>query len=85
MARLNKEQIYDEQIAPLMNQVAAFCKHHRIAFVAAFSIPNDSDPTVTATVVNVEAEHAPPEPFVLALRELRPDVFTEPVFAIANA
>lgn len=84
MARLNKEQIYDEQIAPLMNQISAFCKAHRIAFVAAFSIPNDTDPTITATTVNVEAEYAPPQPFVDALRVLRPDVFTEPVFAITN-
>ena len=30
------EQVYDEQIAPLMKQIVAICKEHQIPMVAKF-------------------------------------------------
>lgn len=33
-----KEQIYDEQISPLMGQIIAICKAHRINMAASFSL-----------------------------------------------
>lgn len=43
---MNKEQVYDEQISPLMVQIIAVCKEHGIAMVADFKIPNDEDPNL---------------------------------------
>lgn len=36
----NKEQIYDEQIAPAMAKIADICKANEIDFFATFHIPN---------------------------------------------
>ena len=41
---MNKEQIYDEQIFPLMGQIIRICQEHKIAVVASFHTPNDEDP-----------------------------------------
>lgn len=31
---MNKEQVYDEKIAPLMTQIIAICQEHKIAMLA---------------------------------------------------
>lgn len=41
---MNKEQIYDEQIYPLMDKIISICKEHGIAMFASFSIPTDEQP-----------------------------------------
>jgi hypothetical protein len=38
-----KEDIYDEQIAPLMKQIIAICKEHQIPMVAQFQYDNDEE------------------------------------------
>jgi hypothetical protein len=38
---MNKEQIYDEQISPLMTQIIAVCQEHGIAMVVNFAIPTE--------------------------------------------
>jgi hypothetical protein len=40
---MNKEQVYDEKINPLMAQIIAICQEHNIAVVASFHTPNDDD------------------------------------------
>jgi hypothetical protein len=40
---MNKEQIYDEQIAPLMTQIIEVCQKHGIAMISSFEVPNDID------------------------------------------
>jgi len=40
---MTKEQIYDEQINPLMAQILEICTAHNIAMAASFAIPNDED------------------------------------------
>jgi hypothetical protein len=40
---MNKEQIYDEQINPLMEQIIAIAQAHKIAMVASFAIPTPDD------------------------------------------
>lgn len=45
--RPHKERIYDEQISPLMEQIIAICKAHKINMAANFSLgpaPNLDDP-----------------------------------------
>jgi hypothetical protein len=36
---MNKEQVYDEKIDPLMAQIIAICQEHKIAMLATFDIP----------------------------------------------
>ena len=38
---MTKEQIYDEQIYPLMDQIVGICQERGIAMFASFAIPND--------------------------------------------
>ena len=38
---MNKEEIYDEQISPLMTKIIDVCKEHGIAMMASFDIAHD--------------------------------------------
>lgn len=46
---MNKEQIYDEQIAPLMTQIIEICQKHGIAMLASYAIPAPEDPGLMCT------------------------------------
>ncbi len=72
---MNKEQIYDAQISPLMRQVIAICKEHGIAMMASFSIGHDGEGPNGEDCSN------------LTCNTLLPDGAGEPysVFAQANA
>ena len=41
---MNKEEIYDEQISPLMQQIIAICKENGIGLFLTACIPTDEDP-----------------------------------------
>lgn len=49
----NEEAVYDEQIAPLMTQIIAICKEHRIPLVAQFVYANDAEagPLMCTTIL----------------------------------
>ncbi|WP_248769098.1 hypothetical protein [Pseudomonas sp. MWU12-2345] len=40
---MNKEEIYDSQISPLMQQIIAISREHGIAMIASFSIGHDGE------------------------------------------
>lgn len=40
---MNKEQIYDDQISPLMRQIIGICQEHGIAMMASFDIAHDGE------------------------------------------
>lgn len=40
---MNKEEIYDSQISPLMAQIIAITKKHGIAMIASFDIAHDGE------------------------------------------
>ena len=40
---MSKEDIYDEQIFPLMGKILEICQEHKIAMVASFATPSDGD------------------------------------------
>jgi hypothetical protein len=46
---MNKEQTYDERIAPLMTQIIAVCQEHGIAMLASFCIPTPEDADLQCT------------------------------------
>lgn len=69
---MNKEQIYDEQISPLMAQIIEICKEHKIAHLACFAIPNDDDPDLRCSTAQLTADFEPPDEFLQAWKHLRP-------------
>lgn len=50
-SRTPKEAVYDAQISPLMEQIIALCKEHKINMVADFSLGHDpvADETLFCT------------------------------------
>ena len=52
---MNKEQIYDEKISPLMAEIIDVCKQNKIAFIASFAIPNDEDNDLRCTTALFES------------------------------
>ena len=65
-----KEEIYDEQISPLMTQIIAICKEHKIANVLSFSL--DLEEGLCCTTCMTQDEFAPPEKFKECVRLLYP-------------
>lgn len=59
---MTKEEIYDQQISPLMTQVIAICKEHKIANVCSFALGDDEDgDSLLCTTVMTTEEFEPPE------------------------
>lgn len=56
----NKEQIYDEQINPLMAQIISLCKLHKIAMLCSFSIPTEYEPSLMCTTALLAKSYNPP-------------------------
>ncbi|HEM7897003.1 TPA: hypothetical protein U2L33_001035 [Burkholderia cenocepacia] len=75
MNAVTKEQIYDEQISPLMTQIIAICKQHKIPIVASFFTPSGDDPELAVTTALLGNGFEAPKNFSNALRELRPELF----------
>ncbi|KWI50698.1 hypothetical protein WT72_24320 [Burkholderia pseudomultivorans] len=76
MTTATKEQIYDEQISPLMAQIIAVCKEHKIPVVASFFTPGEDDPELAVTTALLGNGYEAPANFTNALRALRPELFT---------
>ena len=58
MSNQTKEQVYDEQVFPLMERVIAICKEHKINMAATFSLglDADGDPLMCSTVLPIDEE-----------------------------
>lgn len=56
---MSKEQVYDEMIAPLMDQILRVCKGHKIAMIASFAIPTEADPGLHCTSALLGSDHQP--------------------------
>lgn len=67
---MSKEQVYDERIAPLMEQIIAICKEHKIAVLANFSTPNSQDEHLVCTTALLASDFDPKEEQLLAYRIL---------------
>lgn len=65
-----KEGIYDEQISPLMAQVIAICREHKIANVCSFSL--DPEEGLCCTTCMTSPEFEPPEKFLRCVELLYP-------------
>jgi hypothetical protein len=68
---VNKEQVYDEQIAPLMDQVIAICRDRKIAMLATFAIPTEEDNDLSCTTHLPDESGKLPEQIERAARIVR--------------
>ena len=68
---MNKEQIYDSEISPLMAKIIATCKQHKIAFVASFDIPTAEDADLRCTSALLTDECEPGPGMLEALRDVK--------------
>ncbi|PVX61281.1 hypothetical protein [Paraburkholderia unamae] len=69
---MNKEQIYDAQISPLMGKIIEICRLNKIAFVASFAIPNEEDNNLCCSSAMLGDEFEPPVEFKRAWNEIKP-------------
>lgn len=56
---MTKEQAYDEFISPLMGEIIAHCREHKIPLIANFRIHNDDDPNLVCTTALLREEYDP--------------------------
>ena len=54
-----KEQVYDEEIDPLMGKIIEICKREKIAMLATFRIPTPEDPDLNCTTALLDDEYGP--------------------------
>lgn len=78
---MTKEEAYDELISPLMSQIIAICKEHKIPCLANFSLDAESGLQCTTTLLDEEWEpsekmleaarliYAKREPLMLTVRD----------------
>ena len=69
---MNKEQIYDSEIAPLMAKIIATCQTHKIAMLCDFAIGHEDDEGLKCTTALLQDELNPPKEMLRALELLRP-------------
>lgn len=48
---MNKEQIYDAEINPLMAKIIEICKAHGIAMLATFATPTEEEADLCCTTI----------------------------------
>lgn len=56
---MNKEQAYGNEIAPLMDQIIAICKEHKIAMICHFEVPVPEDATLSCSTMLAAKEYEP--------------------------
>jgi len=69
---MTKEQIYDDQIFPLMKQIIAICEEHKIAMIADFALSDEDLEDLKCTTALLAEEFDPPDEMLHALEILRP-------------
>ena len=74
---MSKEEIYDEQINPLMAQIIEICKDNKIAFLANFRL--EEDLVCTSAVLEPDCDPSPQQLEAFDILYKR-----EPVFAFAE-
>lgn len=69
---MTKEQVYDEQIFPLMAKIVDICQENKIALIASFHTPNDEAADMLCTTALLKDQHDPPDIFNQMYRLLNP-------------
>ena len=79
---MTKEDIYDNEISPLMAQVIEICQKHGIAMIANFACPNDTDLDLQALSAVPDENDEHPANHQEALYCIRPS--TRPPLVLAT-
>lgn len=69
---MSKENVYDEQISPLVHQIIEICKEHNIALLLSAQLQDEDDETLYCTSILPGDDDVPDERFVQALNIIRP-------------
>jgi len=69
---MSKEDIYDNEISPLMKQIIELCKKHGIAMIANFACPSDEDEDLQALTILPDQHGKHPANHKEALYCIRP-------------
>jgi hypothetical protein len=70
VTQYDKERVYDEQIAPLLDQVIAICKREGIPLAASFEYRRDADGESYYCSCVIAPDRADPDGLVVALGNL---------------
>jgi len=54
---MNKEEIYDEQIAPLIDKIIAICNQNKIAALISFALPTEDNDSLSCTTAILGGEY----------------------------
>ncbi len=54
---MNKEEIYDAEIAPLMNEIISICQRSKIAMIMSFALPTEQDDSMSCTTALLRGEY----------------------------
>lgn len=75
MEYFDKEDVYDDEISPLMNKIIGICKKHNIPMIASFAYENCQDNGIgcCTTLLNEEGDRHV-DNFQSALHEIRKPV-----------
>jgi hypothetical protein len=78
ISAMNKEEVYDSQISPLMQQIIAITREHGIAMVASFDIAHDGEgpngedcSSLTCTTHLPDGDEKPNERFAQAAQVIQ--------------
>jgi hypothetical protein len=66
-----KEQVYDDEINPLMAKIIEICKREKIAMVASFRTPNAEDPDLMCTSALLADDFEPTQDMHAAFQIIR--------------
>jgi hypothetical protein len=69
---MSREAIYDAQISPLMAQIIAICKEHKIPMLADFDLNSEETPELKCTSCLLDSGWEPAEAMMQAYAVLRP-------------
>ena len=81
---MNKEQIYDTKIEPLMTQIISICQDHKIAMLASFDIGHPDDEGLRCTTALLDGTFNPPNNMLEALSILKPSVSSFMIRSVAK-
>lgn len=71
---MTKENVYDEQISPLVHQIINICKEHNIALLLSAQLQDEDDQTLYCTTILPGTDDVSDEKFVQALNIIRPPI-----------
>lgn len=81
---MNKEEVYDEEIGPLMQNIIKICKDNGIAVVVNFAIPTDEDEDLQVLTNLPDENGKVPESHAAAVRAIRPSS-SAPMITVTHA